>query len=74
MVHLQPSQATQFNTVGQAILNAGSLARSAYQNIRLKQEMTTVVQNTAGAPQRYIMIQSMFETARGSVTQVLGIF
>jgi len=74
LVHLQPSQDTQFNTVGQAILNAGSLARNAYQNIWLKREMTTVVQNTAGAPQRYIMIQSMFETARGSVTQVLGIF
>ncbi|HUA99385.1 MAG TPA: hypothetical protein VMA34_13735 [Terracidiphilus sp.] len=73
MLHLQPSQDNQFNSVGQAILNMGDTARSAYQNVWLKQESTTVVQNTGAAPQRYIMIQSMFEASRGRVTQVVGV-
>jgi hypothetical protein len=73
MIHLQPSQDQQFNQVGQAVLNAGETARNAYQNAWLKQEVTTIMENTGPAPQSYIMIQSMFETARGNVTQVIGV-
>lgn len=73
MLHLQPSQAAQFNRAGQVLLNMNQFSRSAYQNAWLKQEATTVVQNTGAVPQRYIMIQSMFETSRGSVTQVIGV-
>ncbi|HUZ04523.1 MAG TPA: hypothetical protein VMU62_04125 [Acidobacteriaceae bacterium] len=73
MTHLQPSQDAQFNLLGRAILSTGSFAYNAYKNTWLKQELTAVVSNTGGAPQRYILIQSMFETARGPVTQVLGV-
>ncbi len=73
VTHLQPSQDAQFNQLGRAIMWTSNFAHNAYKNTWLKQEMTTVIQNTGGAPQRYIMIQSMFETARGPVTQVIGI-
>lgn len=73
MTHLQPGEDAQFNRLGQAILNTGEKARSAYKNIWLKKEMTTIVQHTGGSPQHYIMIQSMFETARGNITQVIGV-
>jgi hypothetical protein len=73
MVHLQPSQVGQFNRLGQFILNSGDSPSAAYQNAWLKQEMTTVMQNTGAAPQSYIMIQSMWESARGNDTQVIGV-
>jgi len=74
LVHLQPSTDAQFNRVGRAIVSSGDTALSAYKNVWLKQEMTSVVNNTAlGSPQRYIMIQSMFEASRGTGTQVIGI-
>ena len=73
VTHLQPSQDAQFNMLGRALMWTSNFAHNAYKNTWLKQEMTSVVGNTVGAPQRYIMIQSMFETARGPVTQVIGI-
>ncbi|WP_233835578.1 hypothetical protein [Paraburkholderia sp. ZP32-5] len=74
LVHLQPSTDAQFNPLGQAIVQSSYTGLNAYKNLWLKQEMTTVVNNTGlGSPQRYIMIQSMFETYRGAVTQVIGI-
>jgi hypothetical protein len=74
LVHLQPSTDGQFNRLGQAIVRSGDTALSAYKNLWLKQEMTSVVNNTAlGSPQRYIMIQSMFDASRGTNTQVIGV-
>ena len=73
VTHLQPSQDAQFNQAGRALMRTGDFARNAYKNIWLKQEMTSVVGNTVGAPQRYIMIQSMFEGARNTNTQIIGI-
>ena len=74
LTHLQPSQNAQFNQLGQAVLSMGDTAVATYKNFWLKQEMTTVVDNTPGVtPQRYIMIQSMFEASRGTATQVIGI-
>ncbi len=73
MTHLQPSQDAQFNMLGRALMWTGNFARNAYKNTWLKQEVTSVIGNTVGAPQRYIMVQSMFEAARGPVTQVIGV-
>jgi hypothetical protein len=73
MTHLQPSQDAQFNQASRALMGTSDFARNAYKNTWLKQEMTSVVGNTVGAPQRYIMIQSLFEGARGTNTQVIGI-
>ena len=73
MTHLQPSQNAQFNQAGRTLMGTSDFARNAYKNTWLKQEMTSVVGNTVGAPQRYIMIQSLFEGARGTNTQVIGI-
>jgi hypothetical protein len=74
LVHLQPSTDAQFNRLGQAIVRSSDTGLSAYKNLWLKQEMTSVVNNTAlGPPQRYIMIQSLFEASRGTATQVIGV-
>ena len=73
MTHLQPSDDTQFNQAGRALMGASDFARNAYKNIWLKKEMTSVIGNTGGAPQRYIMIQSMFETYSRTDTQIIGI-
>ncbi len=73
MTHLQPSQDAQFNALGRALMWTSDFALKSYKNTWLKQEMTSVIQNTVGAPQRYIMVQSMFEAARGPVTHVIGV-
>jgi hypothetical protein len=73
MTHMQPSTDAQFNRFGQAVLGAGRATRAGYQNAWLKQELTSVITNTGGAPQYYIMIQSMFDTWRGNVVQVVGV-
>ncbi len=73
VTHLQPSQDQQFNQLGQTLMWTSNFTRNAYKNTWLKQEMTSVIQNTGGAPQRYIMIQSMFEASYGTETQVIGI-
>ena len=73
MTHLQPSQNAQFNQASRAMMRTSDFARNAYKNTWLKQEMTSVIGNTGGAPQRYIMIQSMFETYRQTATQIIGI-
>ena len=73
MTHLQPSDDVQFNRFGRALMWTSNFAHNAYKNTWLKQEMTTVIQNTGGAPQRYIMVQSMFENTRRRVTQVVGV-
>jgi hypothetical protein len=74
MVHLQPSEDKQFNKVGQGLMSTGDTAKNAYKNLWMKQELTKIVNatNTAG-PQKYIMVQSMFEGARGAGTQVIGV-
>ncbi|MCU1724241.1 hypothetical protein [Pseudomonas sp. 5P_5.1_Bac1] len=76
LVHLQPSEDAQFNRASQAIMWVGNKTTYAYKNTWLKQEMTTVVNNTTttkSTPQRYIMVQSMFESSRKHSTQVIGI-
>ncbi|WP_175649976.1 hypothetical protein [Pseudomonas sp. Marseille-P9899] len=76
LVHLQPSEDEQFNRASKAIMWVGNKTTYAYKNTWLKQEMTTVVNNTTttkSTPQRYIMVQSMFESSRKHSTQVIGI-
>jgi hypothetical protein len=74
MFHLQPSADNQFNTAGRAVMWPGKYARSAYKNAWLRSEANTVMTNTGGnQPERYIMVQSMFEAAGGWVTQLLGV-
>jgi hypothetical protein len=82
LVHLQPSEDTQFNWLGQSIIGLGGYTRwitgerlfmNLYKNAWLKQEMGNVAASTGGTPQNYIMVQSMFEASRGKQTQVIGI-
>ena len=72
LFHIQPSQDNQFNWLGQKIFALGDSAMAGYKNAWLKSEANTIVANTGGVPQRYIMVQSMFEAASGWVTQLLG--
>ena len=82
MVHLQPNEDEQFNWLGRQVMNLGGYTRkvtgeaffkNVYKNAWLKQEMNQVVSSTGGAPQNYIMVQSMFEASRKKVTQLIGV-
>lgn len=74
LFHIQPSQENQFNWLGRKIIGIGDSAMATYKNAWLKSEANTIVTNTGlGVPQRYIMVQSMFEASRGWVTQLLGV-
>lgn len=86
MVHLQPSDDQQFNWLGRKVIGLDdwtrpvmpegayqSLFRGLYKNTWLSREMNWVVGTTGGTPQRYIMVQSMFESSRRHVTQVIGV-
>lgn len=82
LAHLQPSEDTQFNSVGQTIMGLGGYTRrltgdhffkNLYKNTWLKQETSSVAGSTGGKPQGYIMVQSMFEASRGKQTQVIGV-
>jgi hypothetical protein len=82
MVHLQPSEDNQFNWAGQLLMGLGGytsrvtgpdLFKNLYKNSWLSRESNRVVGTTGGTPNRYIMVQSMFEASRSHVTQVIGI-
>lgn len=73
LMHLQPSDDAQFNRLGRGIINLSNFTRSSYKNAWLKSESTTIVGNTGGAPQYYIMIQSMFDASSGRAVQVVGV-
>ncbi|HEV7921359.1 MAG TPA: hypothetical protein VGR02_11285 [Thermoanaerobaculia bacterium] len=74
MFHIQPSDDNQFNQVGRALMWPGRNAKAGYKNAWLRSEANTIVANTGGnQPERYIMVQSMFEAAGGWVTQLLGV-
>jgi hypothetical protein len=74
MFHLQPSEDTDFNRISKAVMWPGKYAKAAYKNAWLRSEVSTVMTNTGGnQPVAYIMVQSMFESAGGWVTQLLGV-
>ncbi len=74
LFHIQPSQDNQFNRLGQQIIGLGDIAMAAYKNAWLKSEANSIVTNTGGGtPQRYIMVQSMFEASRGWTNQLVGV-
>ncbi|WP_044423119.1 hypothetical protein [Pseudomonas syringae group genomosp. 3] len=72
-LHLQPSKDDQFNRLGQRIMGFSDFSHDLYKNVWLKRELTTIIGNTARTPQRYAMVQSLFENARRTSTQVVGI-
>jgi hypothetical protein len=73
MIHLQPSADDQFNRLGRAIIGASTFSGAAYKNSGLRSELTTIVGNTGGTPQNYILIQSMFDNLRRKPVQVIGV-
>ncbi len=77
MIHLQPCDDNQFGKLAQGVMSLGDTAKMAYKNSSLKGEMTTIVGATntgpQAKPQKYIMVQSMFEGSRGAGTQVIGV-
>lgn len=73
MIHLQPSADNQFNRLGRAILGASTFSYNAYKNSWLRSELTTIVGNTGGTPQHYILVQSMFDASRDIFVQVIGV-
>ena len=78
MVHLQPYGDNQYNALGRFILGrldrwTRGFSRVLYQDYWLKQDATQVTSNTGGVPQRYIMVESMWATSGGTISQILGV-
>jgi hypothetical protein len=76
MVHLQPNADNEFNRFSRYLINRYDNFRAGYKNLWLKKEVTAVVNaSVVGGvyPQRYILIQSNFNTMAGREMQIIGV-